>query len=811
MGKLKYSLISLLAVCLTAGGVFAAWTFSEGIIENPDPVGVDVSTEGLGGMEFMHVNVKFDANGGQFPDGTTEKSVTSKKYQAITADAYTSLFKTYADFPTKQVEGQTRYFSNWSVNPGDDSTDYFSFDNGFTEDDTLYAIYVPSTNPAIYKNFDDASLDDELLGYLRVNSGSEYYMRNFIATGMKNHSNNKRGFHYVIKQGATEYKVLASKTLNKSTYGFQINQGTDYLVNGLYNIYFDATKTPNEGTTSGDLGWFVYGGKAFFEPQYNYRLVGNPVASNTADENGNTGWSDPSPNPVTFRYVSTSADGKTKNYVIDRVDFPFWEGEATREFKPYIANFGFYPLRDWDYQNSDKLYPKMYHASDTTTKAHLGYSGDSKGANLKILNSSVLAYKVTMSVTYEDRKPFDVSYDNGVNETYISFNNYPVSMTVGLEPYEHKINIYENTNAAEPSQVKYALSNAIWSERTNYPDKTHNLISLKYNGIGWRDYFTDKEIDFSEININKSYHIYPVYEEQDALTYDLILSVVEGGKYIDVPIAIYEGKKVSASIDYYLNHETDDEFDNLINKYLNPDYNISSNPISDNYLSNMSYNFDGYVSGSTLNDDVVPLSDILDSSLKKDTTYKARYISTKEVLKYYTANSNTYKWVSPNDVSSSPTYNLNKEITVYKYNGVALETGTYLYSSNRFDFSEEPSPHDILTSGAVIFPTFNGDSWTFYRVVLEKIGKSDYKGSSATFAIYAFGSGEEWYRPVNGPGSTLNARFYIDIKYPKIIFCRMDSSGKNDWANKWNQSSDIIISDFYFAGNTNIEYTVWYW
>ena len=81
MGKLKYSLISLLAVCLTAGGVFAAWSFSDGI-ENPDPVDVNVSTEGLGGMEFMQVNIKFDANGGTYKDGSTEKSIVSKKYQA---------------------------------------------------------------------------------------------------------------------------------------------------------------------------------------------------------------------------------------------------------------------------------------------------------------------------------------------------------------------------------------------------------------------------------------------------------------------------------------------------------------------------------------------------------------------------------------------------------------------------------------------------------------------------------------------------------------------------------------------------------
>lgn len=198
MAKTKFTLISLLAMCLTAGGVFAAWTFADDPIENPDPVGVDVSTEGLGGMEFMHVTVKFDANGGVFPDRTTVQSLTSKKYQAISADAYTTLFPDFSYFPTKNVAGEIYRFSNWSVGPN--STDYFSFDNGFDEDSTLYAQYVPATYPAIYKSTDTNF--ESPLGFFKVNSGTEYHLRNFIATGMKNHSAQNRGFHYVIKDGS---------------------------------------------------------------------------------------------------------------------------------------------------------------------------------------------------------------------------------------------------------------------------------------------------------------------------------------------------------------------------------------------------------------------------------------------------------------------------------------------------------------------------------------------------------------------------------------------------------------------------------
>ena len=44
MGKLKYSLISLLAVCLTAGGVFAAWTFSDANYNSSEDVDIGVNS-----------------------------------------------------------------------------------------------------------------------------------------------------------------------------------------------------------------------------------------------------------------------------------------------------------------------------------------------------------------------------------------------------------------------------------------------------------------------------------------------------------------------------------------------------------------------------------------------------------------------------------------------------------------------------------------------------------------------------------------------------------------------------------------------
>ena len=79
MGKLKYTVLGLITMCLTAGGVFAAWKFSENSLNLPEDIDVNLSTEELGGLEFDYVSVKFDANGGVFAGGDTEKSIFSKK------------------------------------------------------------------------------------------------------------------------------------------------------------------------------------------------------------------------------------------------------------------------------------------------------------------------------------------------------------------------------------------------------------------------------------------------------------------------------------------------------------------------------------------------------------------------------------------------------------------------------------------------------------------------------------------------------------------------------------------------------------
>lgn len=808
MAKTKFTLISLLAMCLTAGSVFAAWSFLEGSLENIEPVDTNVSTEGFSGFEFMHVTVKFDANGGAFPDGSTVQSLISKKYQAISADAYTTLFPDFSYFPTKNVDGEIYRFSNWSVGPK--TTDYFSFDNGFDEDSTLYAQYVPATYPAIYKSTDTNF--ESPLGFFKVNSGTEYHLRNFIATGMKNHSAQNRGFHYVIKDGTNTYDIKASQSYTNNTHGYSFTEGRDYLVNGLYNIYFDPNKSPLVNDGSGDLGWLVYGGKAFFEPQYNYRLVGNPVASNSDDPSG---WADPSPNPVTFKYVSTSANGLTKNYLIDRVDFPFYEGEATREFKPYIANFGFYPLRDVDYQDSDKLYPKMYHASDNTTKEHLTYASDSKGANLKLKSNSVITYRVTMSVTYEDRKPFNVTYDNSTTETYYSFNNYPVSMTVAMEPYEHKINVYSDKNAAEPSSFD-VLSNSKWAEHDSaYPLKEYtDSIAKKYEGVAWKDIYTDKVIDFENININKSYHVYPVYDVVDATTYNLTLSVYENGAYADKVIPMFEGHTVQENVDYYLNQESVNTYDNIISKYLIADYNPDPFSATDSTLSkSLNYDFDSYVKGTSLNSTTkYSVSTILSTNITENITFKARYVSSTPVLKYHTANSSSsFAYLT----TSSSNYISNERKEIYNYNNKGCQSNYWLLSYG-FDSTKTTTNYNLITASGKYWPKLNGTTWEinrFFALLAFSTWKTDWWfGSGARQYVYAWNSnGNAWFSALS-TSSGERRDFIIPYDYTSFCFVRLNNTNNApSWSSAWNQTTDITFANSYTVDGNSVKYSHTYY
>lgn len=815
MEKLKYSLISLLAVCLTAGGVFAAWSFSEGDLEQLEEVTVNVSTEGLGGMEFTHVNVRFDANGGSYSDDTTIKTLLCKKHQSISSDTYNTLFANFSCFPTKKVGNETYYFSNWSTSPK--GTDYFSFDNGIEEDCTYYAQYSPSSNPAIYKSTD---LNNPL-GYFKLNSGTEYYMRNFVATGMKNHSNNNRGFHYVIKYEDMLYNILSSKSFTNNKYNYSFDQNKDYLVDGLYNIYFDKNKNADNelNDDSGTIGWVLYGGKALFEPQYNYRLVGNPVASD--NENG---WKDPSPNPISFKYDSTSNNGLTKTYIIDRVDFPFYDGE-TRDFKPYIANFGIYPLKSYHNSETDKLYPLMIAANDDVTKEHLSYTGNDNGANLLITNDTILTYKVTMTVNYENRQPFLTTYANGTSETYFSFTNYPISMTVALEPYEHNIYIHNSKNDSEFTRIP-VLSNQKWENYENcFPTKVDNTlpISKVIKGYAWKDYYTDSIIDFENLKVNKSYHVYPDYKEVEAekVTFNLNVFIET---YKNIPIPMYKGHTIARNIRYYLEEENDNVFDEILRKHLSNDdaYTVES---SNEYGSNCIYNFDGYVTSLSDTSKLNFTNDILNKTLNGDFTIYARYRTEERILKYKDNSTNEYLYKYPADTTTYPEKSEYLNVEPSKEAGHILEInenktdfGYRLMSYNDFDpINPEKESYNFTYGSGRYWPIYNtsDNTWSFKMLIVYKGPTwwlNDFDNGSYNYAYAWDGIGNNEWTKLIFKKDNHNGRdecfFLISTSMTDIIFSRNKTDegnfGDND-SNIHNKTSDMSLVN-YSVNNFYLEY-----
>lgn len=847
MGKLKYTLISLLAVCLTAGGVFAAWSFSEGSIENPDPVGVDVSTEGLGGMEFMHVNIKFDANGGVYSGGETVKSITSKKYQAIASDAYTAAFGSYTDFPTKTVEGEQWCFSNWSTTvsgvkineKGEEEHDYVSFDAGFEEDTTLYAIYVPSTNPAIYKDYDEIGKEDELLSYFRYNKQDdkysdqeEYYLRNFIATGLKNHSKNSntntRGFHYVIKYENTSWPVLATFSgtyTNNEVPGadeFNIVEGKDYVINGLYNVYFNKDKItstnysdPSNGHT---LGWKLYGDVSFFEAQYNYRLVGNPVASNT-----NGGWADPSPNPVCFSYVnkSTNSYGQTvREYEIQRVDFPFHDGESTREFKPYITHFAHYPLKTPS--STDKLFPQMAINSSTEennlTHEYLEFSSDNANYKFKSTVQNI-AFAVTMKVTYETRNPFAAVYEDGHEETFYTFNEYPIYMEISLEPINFKIKVYDSPNNDVPSEIIDIASNTKWTP--SMPDVSLGNDVTQITRPCWRDYYTHKVVDFSN-GVNKNYSVYLSEETVDNTTSTLTLySVVKNNdvySYQYKSIEIYKYYPISMSLSYYQTNNIN-TYNDTITSFLSSGNEIYSTGFT---TSNDSFTFDGFVKDDhkTTNETPITMDALLNSKINENTVLKARFVSYTKPIYSPLDKKFVFKEVDLGSTYDSTLNNSIKTTNNFEY-GHVLFIGSSSQTDTTKNYIFDPlqakttlsSSYGGITRGA-FSATYNTNAKT--RSLTNRIIVLSFNGgwnaASAKLAVYYYeGSNNGWAQAIDKKVITSNSDersiYLIPTNYKSFVFTRGPSSYTTGWNGKWNQTEDVYLSNLGSGyGTSTVEY-----
>ena len=72
---------------------------------------------------------------------------------------------------------------------------------------------------------------------------------------------------------------------------------------------------------------------------------------------------------------------------------------------------------------------------------------------------------------------------------------------------------------------------------------------------------------------------------------------------------------------------------------------------------------------------------------------------------------------------------------------------------------------------------------------------ANWKQGNARFAAYFFGNGETWVSMTDADGDGVyEVQVPTNKTYPNVIFCRMNpSAAANNWNNKWNQTSDLVI------------------
>ena len=65
---------------------------------------------------------------------------------------------------------------------------------------------------------------------------------------------------------------------------------------------------------------------------------------------------------------------------------------------------------------------------------------------------------------------------------------------------------------------------------------------------------------------------------------------------------------------------------------------------------------------------------------------------------------------------------------------------------------------------------------------------------NARFAAYFFDNGYRWVSMTDSDSDGIyEVAIPTDKSFPKVIFCRMKPDTANDWANKWNQTGDLVI------------------
>lgn len=552
MGKLKYSLISLLAVCLTAGGVFAAWQFTDGTIENPDPVDVNVSTEGLKDLEFQYVSIKFDPGVGVFPNDNQQTEIINIKGSALKQTDYNTIFPDYSYMPVVMEEDTvTHYFSHWKEKNGDENYVYY-LDETLNEDKVFEAVYVSADNPLMYTydvktnrllNVVGAFTFNKEINDDRSFSGAEYKLVNFISTGRKSYSQT-RDFCYAVNYNGKTYKALS--TTNTQDLGTVI--GSDYVYDGLYDVFFRYNKN-NESNVTNDGSWWIFGDYMTFSRKYNYELIGNPSGTWAVGKN-----------PISLGYLSENEDltdannpKLIKNYMCEKVYFPkstMVDGvnNSSREFKISASYFsGMIALTPYD-SNNGSAKPVM--KINDEAKKYVDFSKTSEGANLKVIDPNVEYFMVYATVTYKKIITYFYDYELGCN-IYV-FGYHPETIEMDFKP------IFIRDNYFRSAIYSMAVSNYNVS---NGKFDTYSVPLFEDKTIGESvEYFKEKGLYQEAINLLISPPTQKVKDTFDGVDYTYTFKGLElnGLKNSNPSLVSFENIKTAkpeSDYHYYLRYE----------------------------------------------------------------------------------------------------------------------------------------------------------------------------------------------------------------------------------------------------------------
>lgn len=801
MGKLKYSLISLLAVCLTAGGVFAAWTFSDGIYNSSENVDVGVNSGFLPAdrYEFNEVKITFNSGRGEFPNDLTSLSMNNPKSQSIDVDEYNKIFKDFDSYPVvKDQNGNpTAYFSHW-VDANKINDDGYHFDEALNEDTTFVAQYVPANNPVLCKKTESGI---EKLRYFTINndtsySGNEFMISNFIVSapdrnGWGNQSTVNRSFEYVVLFDSNDDGNLEEfSTLNKLNVNdddtLETVQNKDYIYNGLYTIFFRAE-------TNNDSSWKIYGGNTFFQRDYNFELVGTPAGS----------WDVSSPDAPKFGYINTITEYgvEKKVYKINKAYFPketMVDGtlKTDRNFKiasPYFP--GSYGLCN---TSSNDTYKHTYKYEDEETLLYLKDSDTTAAANLMI-DSEYEYFDIEIKVSYQKINTFFNDPDLGCN-IYV-FGNIPDLIEIFLSPYKHKIVYdYKNLNNEDVQYIEY-VKPGDYSQKYNSLNPYNNSgETLPYPSgkwdVKWIDRDTNASINFSE-PIYNNYFVKPTFSPSETLakTYNLTIrdfrEVSSSWSWQSFVLPVFETGTVQQAIDYYKEHP------NLINDNAKTAITLLTNPSATKTRDEQTFTFDKYVEESTSSTNLYEASKYLDNKLEKNTTIYLRYKKDNVLYMYNGTHDNSYYYAS---VAS---YNETNSTTGISCSSNTAYAGSRLLGYDGIDPASSSVSYNLTSSSGRYIPKYNSSTkkWTIDRVIRVDYSNNNHlQEHSKSIYLWCFNSnsslGDVWESQVWKNYSSKYWAFTIDYSFTNIIVVSNTSQSWNKTWTEFRQSQDISFTNY---------------